>query len=200
VSTDEQDDKNARFVREDGLAAAIAALAEPIITELGYRLVRVKISGSTVQIMADRAGGAFAIEDCTAISRRLSPVMDLHDPMPGGYFLEVSSPGIDRPLVRPSDFEDWAGFEAKIELRELLDGRRRFRGVLDGYEDGEARLKMTVEGMEGEQVVGLPVALIQEARLVMTDELIRASLSRKPEIELDGEDLEAGDAAEDKNG
>lgn len=192
----ESNGKNARFVREDGLAAGIAALAEPVIAELGYRLVRVKVSardGTTVQIMADKEGGGFAIEDCTLISRRLSPLLDVHDPMPGGYFLEVSSPGIDRPLVRPSDFEDWAGFEAKVELREMLAGRRRFRGIVDGYENGEARLKIEIEGMEGQQVIGLPVHMIHEARLIVTDELIKASLKRKPEIELEAEDEQGDD-------
>ncbi len=201
MSIVESNGKNARFVREDGLAAGIAALAEPVIMELGYRLVRVKVSardGATVQIMADKEGGGFAIEDCTLISRRLSPLLDVHDPMPGGYFLEVSSPGIDRPLVRPSDFEDWAGFEAKIELREMLAGRRRFRGIVDGYENGEARLKIEIDGMEGQQVIGLPVHLINEARLIVTDELIKASLRRKPEIELDAEDgQDDGDGKDD---
>jgi ribosome maturation factor RimP len=175
-------DSNARFIREEGAAGAIAGIAEPVLTELGYRLVRVKIIAgdrTTVQIMADRAGGGFAIEDCAIISRRLSPLFDASDPVPGGYDLEVSSPGMDRPLVRPSDFEDWAGFEAKVELRELLAGRRRFRGIVDGFENGEARLKVEVPGESEPQVIGLPGALIQEAKLVLTDELIRASLAGK---------------------
>ncbi|MDX2263582.1 MAG: ribosome maturation factor RimP [Hyphomicrobiales bacterium] len=199
MSNSASGDKNRRFIREDGLSAAVATIVEPVIEELGYRLVRVKVSprdGTTVQIMADKAGGGFAIEDCTLISRRLSPVLDAHDPMPGGYFLEVSSPGIDRPLVRPSDFDDWAGYEAKVELRDMIDGRRRFRGVLDGYENGEARLKMHVDGMEGEQVIGLPVHLIQEAKLVMTDDLIKASLARKRP----GEELVELDGGADDNG
>ncbi len=176
------EDLETRFIREEGLAAEIAQLSEPVLQELGFRLVRVKVSGRdgmTVQIMADKPGGTVAIEDCALISRRLSPVLDVHDPVPSGYNLEVSSPGIDRPLVRPSDFEDWAGFEAKIELKELLAGRKRFRGVLDGFENGEARIKMEIEGMEGPQIIGLPVDLIQDAKLVATEELIKASL-RKP--------------------
>lgn len=174
-----------RFTRETGLAAEIAGLAEPVLSELGYRLVRIKVSGSgrpTIQIMAERPDGSMAIEDCALISRRLSPLFDVHDPLPGGYYLEVSSPGIDRPLVRPSDFDDWAGFEAKVELKETLAGRKRFRGIVDGYEYGEARLKMVIEGMEGLQTVGLPFHLIHEAKLVATDELIRASLARKPPV------------------
>jgi ribosome maturation factor RimP len=169
-----------RFMRESGLAAEIVALAEPVVEELGLRLVRVKVSaqsGTTVQIMADRQNGAISVDDCASISRRLSPLLDAHDPIPGGYTLEVSSPGIDRPLVRPSDFEDWVGFEAKIELKELVDGRRRFRGILEGYEDGEARLRIELKDYDEPQVVGLPVALIGEAKLVMTDSLLKLAKS-----------------------
>ncbi len=187
-NTDKLDE---RFIRETGIAADIAVLAEPVLAELGFRLVRVKVSGSgrpTIQIMAERPDGTMAIEDCALASRRLSPLLDVHDPLPGGYYLEVSSPGIDRPLVRPSDFDLWAGFEAKIELHEMLAGRKRFRGILDGYENGEARLKMHIEGMEGPQIVGLPVRLIHEAKLVATDELIKASLARKPQATLDAQD------------
>lgn len=169
-----------RFMRESGLAAEIVALAEPVIEELGLRLVRVKVSaqsGTTVQIMADRQNGAISVDDCASISRRLSPLLDAHDPIPGGYTLEVSSPGIDRPLVRPSDFEDWAGFEAKIELKEVVDGRRRFRGILEGYEDGEARLRVELKDYDEPQLVGLPVALIGEAKLVLTDSLLKLAQS-----------------------
>ena len=181
-----------RFMRESGLAAEIAALAEPVIEELGLRLVRVKVaaqSGTTVQIMADRPNGAISVDDCALISRRLSPLLDAHDPIPGGYTLEVSSPGIDRPLVRPSDLEDWAGFEAKIELKELIDGRRRFRGILEGYEDGEARLRIELKDYDEPQVVGLPVALIGEAKLVMTDSLLKLAQSANAANEAgDGEE------------
>jgi ribosome maturation factor RimP len=158
---------DARFVGETGLAAEIAGLAEPVLAGLGFRLVRVVISGRdgvTVQIMAERPDGTITVEECAQISRSLSPVLDVHDPIRDRYTLEVSSPGIDRPLVRPSDFEAWAGYEAKIELRELLAGRRRFRGVL--------------EGIEGDEVIGLPLGLVGEARLVLTDELIREALRR----------------------
>lgn len=170
-----------RFVRESGLAAAIAELVEPSLADMGFRLVRVQIMGrdgsQTVQIMAERPDGTIAIEDCEAISRQLSPLLDAFDPIPGTYRLEISSPGIDRPLVRASDFEDWAGYEAKVELRELLDGRRRFRGVLEGFEDGEVRIEVDLDQI-GRQVLGLPVGLIESARLVLTDELIRESLRR----------------------
>ena len=169
-------DLQQRFVREKGIAAEIATLAEPVIEDLGLRLVRVSISaqnGTTVQIMADRADGAISIEDCARISRQLSPLLDAHDPIRGGYVLEVSSPGIARPLVRPSDFEDWVGHEAKIELKEMIDGRRRFRGVLEGYRNGEALLSVTLKDYDEPQTIGLPVTMIEEARLVLTDSLLK---------------------------
>jgi ribosome maturation factor RimP len=171
---------NARFIGETGLAAQIAAIAEPVLADLGFRLVRVVVSGrngSTVQIMAERPDGTITVQECAEISRRLSPALDANDPIPGQYTLEVSSPGIDRPLVRPSDFEDWAGYEAKIELRELLGGRKRFRGVLEGVEGAEVRIAVELDQL-GRQVVGLPIRLVAEARLVLTEELIRETLRR----------------------
>ncbi len=170
-----------RFLRETGPAAGIAALIEPVLVELGYRLVRVAMSkrdGGTIQIMADKAGGAINVDDCAVISRRISPLLDAHDPIEGRYYLEVSSPGIDRILVRASDFEDWAGYEVKVELKELVDGRKRFRGILEGYEDGEMRLQVQLDETSEPEVIGLPVDLIHDAKLVLTDELIRASLAR----------------------
>lgn len=170
-----------RFLLETGPAAEIAALAEPVLEDMGYRLVRVVVSrrdGGTIQIMADKAGGAINVEDCAIISRRLSPLLDAHDPIEGRYFLEVSSPGIDRILVRPSDFEDWAGYEARVELKDLVDGRRRFRGIVEGYEDGELRLQVQLDEKSEPETIGLAVDLIHDAKLVLTDELIRASLTK----------------------
>jgi ribosome maturation factor RimP len=171
---------DARFIGETGLAAQIAAIAEPVLADLGFRLVRVVLSGRdgvTVQIMAERPDGTITVAECAEISRRLSPALDAHDPIQGRYTLEVSSPGIDRPLVRPSDFEDWAGYEAKIELKELLAGRKRFRGMLEGVEGEEVRIAVEIDQL-GRQVVGLPIRLVGEARLVLTDELIREALRR----------------------
>jgi len=171
---------DARFIGETGLAAQIAAIAEPVLTDLGFRLVRVVLSGrngSTVQIMAERPDGTITVAECADISRRLSPALDVHDPIAGQYNLEVSSPGIDRPLVRPSDFVAWAGHEAKIELKELLAGRRRFRGMLEGVEGEEVRIAVDLDQL-GRQVIGLPIRLVGEARLVLTDELIREALRR----------------------
>lgn len=169
-----------RFARETGLAASVAGLIEPALSDLGFRLVRVTVSGrdgQTVQIMAERPDGSLTIEDCEAISRQISPLLDVHDPVSGSYRLEVSSPGIDRPLVRPSDFEDWAGYDAKVELKEPVDGRRKFRGRLEGFEAGEVRMDVELDSGE-RHILGFPVALVTEARLVLTDELIREALSR----------------------
>jgi ribosome maturation factor RimP len=171
---------DARFIGETGLAAQIAAIAEPVLTDLGFRLVRVVLSGrngATVQIMAERPDGTITVKECADISRRLSPVLDAHDPIQGQYTLELSSPGIDRPLVRPSDFEDWAGYEAKIEMKELISGRKRFRGMLEGIEGEEVRIEVELDQL-GRQVIGLPIRLVAEARLVLTDELIREALRR----------------------
>jgi ribosome maturation factor RimP len=169
-----------RFIREAGLAARVADLVEPALLDRGFRLVRVAVSGGegkTVQVMAERADGTLTIEDCETISRDISPLLDVHDPISGRYRLEVSSPGIDRPLVRPSDFEDWSGYEAKIELKEPIDGRKRFRGTLEGFEDGEVRIAVDLDQI-GRTVIGLPVGLVGEAKLVLTDELIREALRR----------------------
>lgn len=170
----------ARFIRETGVAGDIAALAEPVLDGLGFRLVRVRIMGgqdTIVEIMAERFDGSMTVEDCRMVSINLSPVLDVHDPLPNSYRLQISSPGIDRPLVRPVDFEQWTGHEAKIELKEPVDGRKRFRGVLDGYAEGEVRINADL-GKDGRQVLGFPIALVGDARLVLTDNLVRESLRR----------------------
>ena len=192
-----------RFLRETGVAADIAAVVEPVLEDLGFRLVRVKIQGGgtadrIVQLMTERPDGSITIDDCEAISKGISPVLDVADPISGAYRLEISSPGIDRPLVRPSDFEDWSGHEARIELTEPVGGRKRFKGVLEGFEDGEVRIQADT-GEHGIQHLGLPVNLISDAKLVLTDELIREALARAKErhstrpgdgAELDEDDLE----------
>lgn len=169
-----------RFYSETGTAATLAGLVAPVLDSLGFRLVRVKISGrdgQTVQIMAERPDGSMTIDDCETVSRELSPLLDANDVMSDAYRLEVSSPGIDRPLVRASDFENWAGHVAKIELREMVDGRRRFQGKLEGFEDGEVRIELDLPEV-GPTTIGFPLGLVSEARLVMTDELIREALTR----------------------
>src|ERR671923_1895341 len=133
-----------RLIGEQGIAARVAAISAPVLAGIGYRLVRVKISGldgCTVQIMAERPDGTMTVEDCEAVSRALSPVLDVADPVDRAYRLEISSPGIDRPLVRRSDFARYAGHVAKVEMAMPIDGRRRFRGVLLGVEGDAARVR-----------------------------------------------------------
>jgi ribosome maturation factor RimP len=175
-------DTETRLARETGPAQRVAAIAEPVLAEMGFRLVRVKMSGPTLQIMAERPDGTFSIEDCEAVSRALSPLLDVEDVIPSRYHLEVSSPGIDRPLVRPSDFEVWAGHEVKIEMAVPVAGRKRFKGSLEGYDAGEVRLFIeNPEGSAKEPVlIGVPFADIGDAKLVLTDQLIEAARSRLP--------------------
>src|SRR5215217_1454917 len=173
-----------RLVVEPGVAARVSAVAGPVLQGMGYRLVRIKISseaGCTVQIMAERPDGTMQIEDCEAISRALSPVLDVADPIERAYRLEISSPGIDRPLVRRSDFERYTGYLVKIEMTVPLDGRKRFRGILTGV-DGEAAKLRRKDVAEGEHAdVLLPIADMAEARLVLTDALVAESLRRGKE-------------------
>ncbi len=168
-----------RLIVEPGLAARVASIAEPVIEQLGYRLVRIKVSsseGATIQIMAERPDGSMTVEDCETISRALSPVFDVNEPMEGAYRLEISSPGIDRPLVRKSDFERFAGHLAKIEMDVAVAGRKRFRGTLAGVEGEAAKLRLDdpAEGQEAE--VLLPIPDMGEAKLVLTDELVSQAL------------------------
>ena len=165
-----------RLIGESGSAARVAAIAEPVLDDLGFRLVRVRISGlagCTVQIMAERPDGVMTIEDCQMLSRALSPVLDVADPIDGAYRLEISSPGIDRPLVRRSDFERFAGHVVKLEMAIARDGRRRFRGELLGREGEDARIRLE----DGAEVL-LPIAEMADAKLVLTDALIAAALKR----------------------
>lgn len=146
-------------------------LIRPTIESMGFEVIRVRIMGSSpqiLQIMAERPDGTISIDECADISRAVSAVLDVEDPVSGNYNLEVSSPGIDRPLTRLKDFERFDGYEAKIELRQSVDGQRRFRGTLDGVEDGEVRLA-TDQG-----ILGFALEMIDQAKLVMTDELLKA--------------------------
>ena len=171
----------------------MAAIAEPVIEDLGYRLVRIRVTaqnGCTLQVMAERPDGTMTVEDCEAISRELSPALDVDDPINREYHLEISSPGIDRPLVRASDFDRWAGHLAKVEMAVLQDGRKRFRGILIGARDGSFGLKLE-DAPKGEpDEIWLPIDDVGEARLVLTDALIREAL-RAGKAELAGE---AGDS------
>jgi ribosome maturation factor RimP len=183
-----------RLIAETGLAARVAAIASPVLTGLGFRLVRVRISGldgCTVQIMAERPDGTMSIEECEATSRALSPVLDVADPIERAYRLEISSPGLDRPLVRRSDFQRHVGDVVKIELSAPLSGRRRFRGDLVGVDDATVRVRIE-DGPDGAAEVPLPFDDMTDAKLVLTDALITAALRRSKSTPGSGEE-EAGE-------
>ena len=175
-------DSEPRLIIEPGLPARVATIAEPVLEQLGYRLVRVKISaaeGCTLQIMAERPDGSMTVEDCETVSRALSPVFDVNEPIEKAYRLEVSSPGIDRPLVRKSDFDRYAGHLVKIEMDVPVNGRKRFRGELAGTEGDKAKLRRD-DVAEGEEAdVLLPIEDMGEAKLVLTDELVTEALRRE---------------------
>lgn len=171
------DQNEPRLVIETGTAARIAALIEPALGTLGFRLVRVKVTGrdgGTLQVMAERPDGTFTIEDCETASRALSPILDVEDPIQSAYRLELSSPGIDRPLARRSDIERALGHEAKLEMTSMIAGRKRFRGILEAIENGAVKLKST----EGKEDALLPMNEIADAKLVLTDALLEESLRR----------------------
>jgi ribosome maturation factor RimP len=170
-----------RLVVEPGVAARVSAVATPVLQGMGYRLVRIKISGEagcTVQIMAERPDGTMQIEDCEAISKALSPVLDVADPIDRAYRLEISSPGIDRPLVRRSDFERFGGHLVKIEMAVAQQGRKRFRGTLQGVDGDCVRLHRDDISAGEDADVRLVMEDIADARLILTDELIAESMRR----------------------
>lgn len=170
------------LVAGSGQPRRILDLIAPSALAAGFEIVRVRYGlhdGHTLQIMAERPDGSMNVAGCEELSGILSAILDVEDPISGEYNLEVSSPGIDRPLTRPKDFERWAGFEAKLELSEAIDGRKRFRGILHGFEDGEVLIEHQVEGESEIQVIGLDFRQISEAKLTMSDDLITESLKRR---------------------
>ena len=190
-----------RITVEPGLAARVAALVEPVLEGLGYRLVRVRVSGldgCTVQVMAERPDGSMTIDDCEVASRALSPVLDTADPVDRAYRLELSSPGLDRPLVRRSDFERYAGHVVKIEMAAPIDGRKRFRGQLLGAEGDAARIRRDDAAGETADVL-LPIEEMAEAKLVLTDALIAESLRRSKQAERDHRDAPFSPGAQNDN-
>ena len=171
-SNTEKTSDRSHLVAPGAVASRIADLVEPAITDLGFELVRVRLTGeggSVLQLMAEKPDGTMQVEGCESVSRAASAILDVEDPIKNNYTLEVSSPGIGRPLTREKDFDVWAGFEVKVELSEMLAGRKRFRGLL---------LRMEIEGHDEPQIVGLPFRLVSDARLVMTDTLIEESGKR----------------------
>lgn len=168
-----------RLIAETGLPARVAAIAGPVVDQLGYRLVRIRVSSAeecTIQIMAERPDGTMTVDDCEAISRALSPVFDVNEPVDRAYRLEISSPGIDRPLVRRSDFERYAGHLVKVEMEVPVAGRKRFRGILNGLEGDNARLTRDDPKAGEDPAVLLPITDMGEAKLVLTDELVSEAL------------------------
>ncbi len=154
----------------------LAEIIQPVIEGLGYELVRVRMQGGktkALQIMAERPDGGIEVDDCAKISTAISAILDVEDPLEDPYALEVSSPGIDRPLTRQKDFDMWNGYEAKIETEELVDGRRRFKGVLAGTNDDEVLI--TID----EGTIGLKFDWLSDAKLVLTDDLISEMLRQR---------------------
>jgi ribosome maturation factor RimP len=162
------------LVAKAAIDRRIAGIITPVVEGMGFELVRVRLMGGktkTLQIMAERPEGGIEVDDCARISTAVSATLDVEDPLEDAYTLEVSSPGIDRPLTRLKDFETWEGYEAKIETTEMIDGRRRFKGVLQGVEDGEVLIEIEEHGET--MTIGLQFDWLSDAKLVLTDELIR---------------------------
>lgn len=170
-----------RIITETGQEARIAALISPDVTALGFRLVRVRLSqlnGLTLQIMAERPDGSMGVNECEELSHAISPILDVEDPINGAYNLEVSSPGIDRPLVRRSDFVNWTGHVAKLETARMVNGRKRFKGRITGVESGSVLFRRDDAGKDEDPEFTLELDNIADAKLVLSDDLIREALRR----------------------
>lgn len=199
-----------RLVTETGVDARIAEIVEPVIEQLDMRLVRVRLSGQngyTLQIMAERNDGTMSVEDCEAVSRAISPVLDVEDPVEKAYHLEISSPGIDRPLVRRSDFVRWEGHLARCDASVLINGRKRFRGFIRDVTETGFSIERDQPAYGEENFAVIPFSALAEAKLVLTDDLVRESLradkAAKAARAVDGDDAadmpEADDASETGN-
>ena len=168
------------LIAKAAIDSRLAEIITPVIEDMGYELVRIRLmSGktATLQIMADKTDGGIEVDDCAEISNAVSAILDVEDPIIDAYTLEVSSPGIDRPLTRLKDFEAFEGYEAKLETAELIDGRKRFKGELAGVEGEEVLINIEDQG---EQVtIGLQFDWLSEAKLVLTDQLIKEMLRQR---------------------
>jgi len=170
------------LIAKTTLDQRLAKIVTPVIEGLGFELVRLRLMAGktrTLQIMADRPDGGIEVADCAAISTAVSAALDVEDPLDDAYTLEVSSPGIDRPLTRLKDFAVWEGYEARLETTELIDGRRRFRGELAGVEGDEVLIEIEENGEP--ITIGLQFDWLSEAKLVLTDELIAEMLRARKE-------------------
>jgi len=170
------------LIAKTSMDQRLAEIITPVIEDMGFELVRLRLMGGdtkTLQIMADKPAGGIEVDDCAEISTAVSATLDVEDPLEDAYTLEVSSPGIDRPLTRLKDFEAWDGYVAKLETEQQIDGRKRFKGVLQGVEGGEVLIEIEVHGEP--QVIGLDFEWLADAKLVLTDELIRDVLKSRKE-------------------
>ena len=164
------------LVAKTTIDSRLADIVRPVVEAMGFELVRIRLMGgktATLQIMAERPEGGIEVDECAEISTAVSAVLDVEDPIEDNYTLEVSSPGIDRPLTRLKDFDNWVGYVAKLETSDLIDGRKRFRGTLAGT-DGDEVLIDIEEG-----TIGLKFEWLSEGKLVLTDELVREMLRQR---------------------
>lgn len=187
------------LIAKTAIDRRMAEIITPVIEDLGFELVRVRLQGgktATLQIMADRPEGGINVDDCGSISVAVSATLDVEDPLEEAYHLEVSSPGIDRPLTRMKDFEAFEGYEARLETDQPIDGRKRWKGILAGTEGEEVLINIEEDGET--QTIGLHFDWLSDAKLVLTDELIREMLRQKKEagVEIDNLDESSFDAIE----
>lgn len=187
------------LIAKTAIDRRLAEIITPVIEDLGYELVRIRLQGgktATLQIMADRPEGGINVDDCAQISTAVSATLDVEDPIEDNYHLEVSSPGIDRPLTRLKDFGTFEGYEARLDLNQAIDGRKKFKGVLAGVEGTEVLINIEDQGQT--HTIGLDFDLLSDAKLVLTDELIKEMLRQKKEagVEIDNLDETAFDEIE----
>ena len=190
-STADQPAGDDRIIRETGIDARIAAIVEPVLTVIGFRLVRVRLTGQnglTLQIMAERNDGTMDVDGCEEVSRAVSPALDVEDPIEKAYHLEVSSPGIDRPLVRKSDFEAAKGHLVKMETAVLVAERKRFRGRIAETDADGVTIDRDQASYGDAPSVHVPYDAIADARLILTDDLIRESLRKDKEARTAGKE------------
>ena len=179
-TTDTEIANEPRLIVETGLDRRVADIIEPAIEQVGYRLVRVRLlaqNGATLQIMCERPDGTMTVEDCEAVSMAVSPVLDVEDPIDKAYHLEVSSPGIDRPMVRKSDFVRWQGHIVKCETSILVDNRKRFRGKIVASDADGFTIERDQPAYGEEPTIVIPFTVLAEAKLILTDDLIRDALT-----------------------
>ena len=194
------DGKDDRIIRETGLDARVAGIVRPVLAAAGFRLVRVRMTGQnglTLQIMAEREDGSMDVDGCEEASRAISPALDVEDPIDKAYHLEVSSPGIDRPLVRKGDFAAATGHLAKLETTVPVEERRRFRGRIVAVDDESLVIERDQPAYGETPTVRVPFDVLADAKLILTDDLIREALRRDKELRRAANDDDMSDDAGD---